>query len=233
MDVVLAVLCVALLIATLAALRERQRLALTLAAKAAQYETELQHLSGLALHDALTGLPNRVLLDDRLRHALSARTRRGGHVGVLFLDLDGFKAVNDGYGHAVGDEVLATVASRLRTGVRAGDTPARLSGDEFVVVCEGVDDVLALHRAAARLEAAITAPIVLADRTICLGVSVGSVLYDPDPLEAPSHAAARLLALADTRMYEVKRNRQLRLAEMGVLNQLAQRSLVRGSLGSY
>jgi diguanylate cyclase (GGDEF)-like protein len=234
MDVVLAVLCLlctALVVATCAALRERQRLAVALAVKAAHYASELQHLSGLALHDALTGLPNRVLLDDRLRHAMtrvSARTRRGGHVGVLFLDLDGFKAVNDGYGHAVGDEVLATLAARLRTSVRAGDTPARLSGDEFVVVCEGVEDVAALHGAAARLEAAITAPMVLGDRTICLGVSVGAVLYEPDPLETPSHAAARLLAVADGRMYEIKRNRQLRLAEMGVLNQLASRSL-----GSY
>lgn len=228
MDVVLVALCAALVIAVLLARRERRRLAIRLEAAELRYASELEHLSGLALHDALTGLPNRVLLQDRLRHALSARSRRGGHVGVLFLDLDGFKAVNDGYGHGVGDEVLATIASRLRGAVRAGDTPARLSGDEFVVVCEGVDDLAALHGAAGRLESAITAPIVFGDRVICLGVSVGAVLYEPDARETPSHAAARLIAAADGRMYEVKRARQLRLMEMGVLNQAAARSAPRG-----
>jgi diguanylate cyclase (GGDEF)-like protein len=224
MDVVLVALCAALLVAVLLARRERQSLAVSLAATEARYASELEHLAGLALHDALTGLPNRVLLQDRLRHALQAQGRRGGHVGVLFLDLDGFKAVNDGYGHAVGDEVLCTIASRLRGAVRVGDTPSRLSGDEFVVVCESVEDVVALQGAASRLEAAVSAPIVLGDRTICLGASVGAVLYEPDSRETPSHAAARLVAAADSRMYDVKRARQLRLAELGLLNQLAARS---------
>ena len=225
MDVVLAALCAALIATIVLARRERRHLTASLAATELRYASELEHLSSLALHDALTGLPNRVLLQDRLRHALSARTRRGGHVGVLFLDLDGFKAVNDGYGHGVGDEVLATVAARLRGSVRAGDPPARLSGDEFVVVCEGVDDLAALHGAASRLEQAVAAPIVLGERTICLGVSVGAVLYEPDARETASHAAARLIAAADSRMYDVKRGRQLRLAEMGVLNQAAARSV--------
>jgi diguanylate cyclase (GGDEF)-like protein len=227
MDVALAVLCAALVLGLLACSHERQRLALLLTALRAEHAGELEQLAELALHDALTGLPNRVLLHDRLRHALQAETRRGGHVGVLFLDLDGFKAVNDGYGHAVGDEVLATVAARLRTSLRAGDTPARLSGDEFVVVCEGVEDGVALLGAAARIEAALSAPIVLGGRTLVLGVSVGAVLHDPAGGEAPSHAAARLLAAADSRMYDVKRDRQLRLAEMGLLNQLAARSAPR------
>jgi diguanylate cyclase (GGDEF)-like protein len=227
MDVVLLGLCAALAVATCAARVERGRLALSLAANQARYASELEHLSGLALHDPLTGLPNRMLLQDRLRHALTSQSRRGGHVGVLFLDLDGFKAVNDGYGHAVGDQVLAAVAARLRSAVRGGDTPARMSGDEFVVVCEGVDDGVALAAAAVRLEAAVTAPIVVAGRTICLGVSVGAVLHEPLPLESPVHASARLLAAADSRMYDVKRDRQLRLAEMGLLNQVAARSVAR------
>ena len=154
----------------------RQALALELADVHRRHDREVERLSGLALHDALTGLPNRVLLLDRLRHALQSQDRRGGGVGVLFLDLDGFKAVNDGFGHAVGDDVLATVAARLRTAVRAGDTPARLSGDEFVVVCEGVEDDLALQRAAARLERAVGAPFEVAGHTVVLGVSVGRAL---------------------------------------------------------
>ena len=227
MDVLLGCLCAALAVALAAAWRERHHAATLLESTKARHDAELERLSGLALHDALTGLPNRVLLLDRLRHALSSQPRRGGRVGVLFLDLDGFKAVNDTYGHAVGDEVLATVAQRLRTHVRAGDTPARLAGDEFVVVCEGVDDSLALAGAALRLERALTSPFVLGDRTITLGCSVGGVLHEATPGETVSHAATRLIAAADQRMYDVKRERQLRLAEMGVLNQLAARSLTR------
>ena len=228
MDVTLGCLCAALVTSLWFARRERRQAAALLEATQSQHAAELEHLSGLALHDALTGLPNRVLLHDRLRHALSSQSRRGGQVGVLFLDLDGFKAVNDGYGHAVGDEVLATVAQRLRASVRAGDTPARLSGDEFVVVCEGVDDEHALAGAALRLERAITAPMVLGERTITLGCSVGAVLHEAAVGETVSHAAARLISAADHRMYDVKKERHLQLAEMGVLNQLAVRSLQRG-----
>ena len=227
MDVLLGCLCAALALTTALAVRGRTRTALALAATEARHAAELEQLSGMALHDALTGLPNRVLLQDRLRHALSSAGRRGGHVGVLFLDLDGFKAVNDGYGHAAGDEVLATVAARLRASVRAGDTPARLSGDEFVVVCEGVDDEAALAGAAARLERALTAPMTVGGVTVCLGLSVGSALHLPDGHETPSHVATRLLSAADTAMYAVKKDRQLRLAEMGLLNQLAVRSVLR------
>ena len=228
MDVLLGCLCAALVIALWAARRERRHAAALLAAHDAQHAAELERLSGLALHDSLTGLPNRVLLHDRLRHALSSQSRRGGRVGVLFLDLDGFKAVNDTYGHAAGDEVLATVAQRLRASVRAGDTPARLAGDEFVVVCEGGDDELAHAGAALRLERAVTAPIVLGDRTVTLGCSVGAVLHTATVGETVSHAATRLVAAADQRMYDTKKERHLQLAEMGVLNQLAVRSLHRG-----
>ena len=228
MDVLLGCLAAALLTSLWFARRERRHTAALLEATQSRHAAELERLSGLALHDPLTGLPNRVLLHDRLRHALSSSSRRGGQVGVLFLDLDGFKAVNDGYGHAVGDEVLATVAQRLRASVRAGDTPARLSGDEFVVVCEGVDDELALAGAALRLERAVAAPMVLGDRTITLGCSVGAVLHHATVGETVSHAATRLVSAADQRMYDVKKERHLQLAELGVLNQLAVRSLQRG-----
>ncbi len=238
MDVLVAGVCAGatllLLVARLVTCdRRRRALEAELLDVHRRHDAEVGRLASLALHDALTGLPNRVLLLDRLRHALRSQNRRGGRVGVLFLDLDGFKAVNDGYGHAVGDEVLATVASRLRQAVRAGDTPARLSGDEFVVVCEGVEDDAALARAATRLERAVAAPFEVAGRTVVLGVSVGRALHEAAPDcsavrrsgEPESHTASRLLARADHEMYDVKRGRQLRLAELGVLNQLAARSV--------
>ncbi len=222
MDVLLACLCAGLVVALVRQVRTTTR---TTELLRGQHGAEIERLSGLALHDSLTGLPNRVLLVDRLRHALASQRRRGGRVGVLFLDLDGFKAVNDVYGHAVGDEVLATIAARLRRAVRSGDTPARLGGDEFVIVCEGVVDEAALIVAAQRLEGAVCAPIVLGDITVRLGASIGRVLSDPDCVESPSYAATRLLTAADHNMYDVKRARQLRLIELGVLNQLAARSV--------
>jgi len=224
MDVLLACLCAGLVAALVLQVRANHFSAQATQHQRAAHATEIERLAGLALHDPLTGLPNRVLLVDRLRHALASQRRRGSRVGVLFLDLDGFKAVNDVHGHAVGDEVLATIAARLRNAVRAGDTPARLGGDEFVIVCEGVVDDAALVVAAQRLEGAVCAPIVLGDITIRLGASIGRVLSDPDSVESPSYAATRMLAAADHNMYDVKRARQLRLIELGVLNQLAVRS---------
>ncbi len=111
-----------------------------------------------ALHDPLTGLANRTLLRDRLEHALARSAREGTETGVLFIDLDEFKRVNDRFGHAAGDAVLAELGQRLVHAVRPADTVARLGGDEFVVVCEAIDEdtALALGR---RLDAAIRQPL--------------------------------------------------------------------------
>ena len=98
-----------------------------------------QELSRQAVHDSLTGLPNRALLADRLTQALAGAARRDAPVSVLFLDLDQFKTVNDANGHLIGDELLVKVAARLGTAIRPSDTLARFGGDEFVVVCEDAD----------------------------------------------------------------------------------------------
>ncbi len=146
-----------------------------------------------ALHDSLTGLPNRALLAEYLLSAL-ARARRGArHVGVLYLDLDDFKTVNDSLGHAAGDEILVQLAQRLRDGLRETDLPARLGGDEFVVVCEDLaraDDVLTV---AERVIEILGAPFVVGDRVLTmscsLGVTVSDALSTPETLMRDSDAA--------------------------------------------
>ncbi|MEZ0491151.1 putative bifunctional diguanylate cyclase/phosphodiesterase [Kineococcus sp. TBRC 1896] len=160
----------------------------------------LQHAS---THDALTGLPNRVLIFDRLEHALSQARRRGRCVTVLFVDLDRFKAVNDTFGHAAGDRVLATVAAQLGAQLREGDTLGRLSGDEFVVVCDDLPadarerqrDVDALL---ARLRDALGRPVRLDDVDVVVSASTGVAHSSADS------TAEDLLAAADAAMYRAK-----------------------------
>ncbi|MCZ7525310.1 MAG: EAL domain-containing protein [Acidimicrobiia bacterium] len=158
-------------------------------------ETLLVHRS---LHDGLTGLPNRILLADRLEHAL-ARTRRiGGQVAVLFCDLDRFKNVNDSFGHDAGDEMLVAVAERFRSIARPGDTVARIGGDEFVVICEGIDGPDAAHAIAKRLHEALEAPIEVNGSLVHVSMSVGINLAG-----APADPGA-LLRDADAAMYLAK-----------------------------
>jgi diguanylate cyclase (GGDEF)-like protein len=155
-----------------------------------------------ALYDALTGLPNRVLFTDRLAHALHAQQRHSGRVGVMYLDLDDFKAVNDEYGHAVGDAVLQEVGRRLLSAVRPGDTAARLSGDEFAVLCEHLADIKAGYDVARRVEQALDTPIRVHGVTLRIGASIGVGLA-LDPLVPPE----QLIASADSDMYKVKRRK--------------------------
>jgi diguanylate cyclase (GGDEF)-like protein/PAS domain S-box-containing protein len=159
------------------------------------------HLAHLATHDGLTGLPNRLLLLDRLGQALTRIGRGCTGVLVLFADLDGFKAVNDAHGHAAGDEVLREVGRRLVGAVRAGDTVARLAGDEFVVCAEidepGADNVLR-HRVCEVL----SLPYRTDDGALVdVGASVGALLLDG------ATDADTALAEADRLMYEAKRAR--------------------------
>jgi diguanylate cyclase (GGDEF)-like protein/PAS domain S-box-containing protein len=147
-----------------------------------------------ALHDSLTGLPNRALCRDRLEHALAAAERTGSCCAVLYVDVDDFKRVNDLYGHAAGDAVLVALARRLTAAVRPADTVARLGGDEFVVVCEDVDERAALGLAW-RVAAAVEAPIDADGTEHRLSASVGIALgrggsTDPQALVADADAAA-------------------------------------------
>ena len=164
--------------------------------------TERTHLEAelrrQALHDPLTGLPNRRLLLDRLGHALARARGRGRLVAVLFVDLDGFKAVNDVSGHAAGDAVLAAGAQRLAGCLRPGDTLARLGGDEFVVVVDDVDPAVpdAATRLGDRLRAAV-ADRPADDVPVRVTASVGVALAADGPAED-------VLASADRAMYQAK-----------------------------
>ncbi|WP_235488657.1 GGDEF domain-containing protein [Frankia sp. AvcI1] len=161
-------------------------------------EAEIRHRS---LHDGLTGLPNRTALLDRLHRALHRAGHDGRRVGVLFVDLDGFKAVNDTLGHQAGDDLLRTTAARLSHAVRPGDVAGRLAGDEFAVLCEDVDGVADLEAIADRVVTALAAPVRLLDRPVTLTGSVGLALSNPDLADAET-----LLNAADIAMYTAKRN---------------------------
>ena len=148
-----------------------------------------------AVHDPLTGLANRTLLRDRLEQALARSRRRGGASGLLFVDLDNFKQVNDEHGHATGDAVLVELGQRLQKAVRPSDTVARLGGDEFVVVCEELDEqtAVALGR---RLHDALEQPLVIGGLEHRLSASIGIALGQSDP--------DGLLGNADAAVYRAK-----------------------------
>jgi diguanylate cyclase (GGDEF)-like protein len=158
-----------------------------------------RHLAQLALRDPLTNLPNRVLFADRLEHALATTDRFAqDELVAMFIDFDGFKAVNDGHGHAAGDELLVQAARRLLGQLRTGDTVARLGGDEFVVLCEHVSREAALA-VASRVGAALAQPYALASGAATITASIGVAI-------ANSHEdSGTLLKRADKAMYDAKR----------------------------
>jgi diguanylate cyclase (GGDEF)-like protein len=156
-----------------------------------------------ALHDPLTGLPNRVLILQLLEHAFRAGRRSNKIAAVLFLDLDRFKDVNDTYGHQVGDELLVAVADRLKGMLRPGDNLARLSGDEFVIVCEDLADPSAADPITARLAAGLARPFTLSNVEITTTASIGIAFTGPG-VDSPE----ALLHDADLAMYRAKHDRR-------------------------
>ena len=158
-----------------------------------------RQLHEMATHDYLTGMPNRVLLYDRLEQALARFHRYGQSVALLYLDLDRFKPVNDAYGHHVGDKVLQKISDRIDAVIRDTDTAARIGGDEFCLLIEGIGDLELLEAVAERLIAAISEPIDVDGATAQVGASIGLVAVDESSAEADS-----LMALADEAMYRAK-----------------------------
>ena len=165
-----------------------------------------ERLAHQAMHDGLTGLPNRTLLLDRLEHALARRARSGTHIAVLFCDLDRFKVVNDSLGHGIGDQLLVAVAERLRRTIDAGDTVARFGGDEFVVLVEDAGDPDGALRVAERIGAALERPFLLpAGQEVYLTASIGVA-------RANDHGTADgWLRDADAAMYRAKERGRNRL----------------------
>ena len=162
-----------------------------------EYERQLKHI---AHYDALTGLPNRILLADRLEQALRQARRDGLRVALIYLDLDGFKAINDKHGHACGDELLIAVAKRIQNSLREQDTVARIGGDEFVVILPQLQDIEASLPLFERILAAAAEPVHQNDKTLQVSASLG-VTYYPQVEEI---GADQLLRQADQAMYQAK-----------------------------
>jgi len=155
-----------------------------------------------ATHDPVSGLPNRYLFDDRLRQALARDRREPKTLAVLFCDVDGLKGINDRLGHAMGDEVLVETARRIESVIRPADTAAHFGGDEFVVLCEGLDGEAA-SAVVERVVHAFDTPMTLEGVEVTVGVSVGiAVTSNPDAIPAD------LVAEADHAMYRAKRRRR-------------------------
>ncbi len=161
-----------------------------------------QHeLERIAHFDALTGLPNRVLLADRLQQALAQTQRRKHSLAVLFIDLDGFKAVNDTYGHKVGDDLLIEVSQRMRGVLREGDTLARIGGDEFVAVLVDLEQPEDCDLLVSRMLGAAASPLKIGDLKLQVSASIGVTLYPEDDADADM-----LMRHADQAMYQAKQS---------------------------
>jgi diguanylate cyclase (GGDEF)-like protein len=186
-----------------ASLRDAITKAVDNVANQRRQEEEQARMFHMALHDSLTGLANRLHFESRLAHALDLARRTHSLVTLLTMDLDGFKALNDELGHHAGDEALVQVAERLRTVLRESDTLARLGGDEFALLMESHPSREGAIAVAGRVVEAFKAPMVLENRSIQVGISIGIAHSDVDV------DAATLVRHADSAMYRAKRSRSV------------------------
>ncbi|BBN88183.1 bifunctional diguanylate cyclase/phosphodiesterase [Azospira sp. I09] len=173
--------------------------AVLLFADIAERKRHADQIEYLAHHDALTGLPNRLLAEDRFNQALAAASRRGEQVALLFLDLDGFKTINDSLGHEVGDKVLRAVADRLRSHLRESDTVSRFGGDEFLVIMPGLQQVEVIYPVIGKLLACLEQPLALEHYQLSTSVSIGVAVFPHDGRDFTT-----LMQKADTAMYHAK-----------------------------
>ena len=182
--------------------QENESLQLALKAALQQIATEHQQLLNLqqsSQFDQLTNTPNRLLLQDRFMQGLKQAQRLGHQLGVLFIDLDHFKAINDTLGHAAGDEVLRQVSCRMQQSIRSGDTVCRYGGDEFVLLLPALATTADAAAIADKIIQAIAQPMQVEGQALTLGLSVGIALYPAD-----GDSIAALTAAADQAMYQAK-----------------------------
>ena len=172
-----------------------------------QQKAEADALRQRAEFDLLTGLPNRALFNDRMARAVARAGRSGTELGLLFIDIDHFKTVNDTRGHAIGDELLKVAALRLREAVRATDTVARLAGDEFTVILEGLNSVDAAQAVAGKIIEALSEPVCIGELRVETSASVGVAM-----LESGESDPKNLLLRADAALYDAKRRGRNRYA---------------------
>lgn len=188
------------------ALHENEKITRALQQVTARMEAEIQvrkqaeaRVLHMACHDALTGLPNRVLLEDRIHQSIAQSRRERTFMAVLFIDLDKFKPVNDKLGHKVGDAVLREAANRMRDCLREGDSIARLGGDEFVICLSQLRHLDDVSRVIHKLQAVLMQPMRIDDHEVCIGGSIGVGLYPQD-----GNSAQALMQAADEAMYAAK-----------------------------
>jgi diguanylate cyclase (GGDEF)-like protein len=163
-------------------------------------EEQVSNNEWLALHDELTGLPNRRLFAARLTNAIDYAERRNTNLAVVVVDVNDFKTINDSMGHLAGDQVLREISASLRKNIRASDTVARLGGDEFIIVATDMSSESAVERFVKSLQNAIERPIMVNDQAMVVSASLGFSIYPRDAKDA-----TKLLRVADQRMYALKR----------------------------
>lgn len=168
-----------------------------------QLQKQKNKLDKQAHHDALTGLPNRILLMDRLKQAIKQAAREHSKVAILFIDLDRFKEINDGLGHNVGDEVLIEISDRLRQSIRNIDTVARLGGDEFIIIISNVNKVSDVIEVAQKLVDVMAQPVNYQEHELYVAASIGISLY-PDDVDAEEDETDAMIRNADSAMYQAK-----------------------------